>query len=89
MLEEYRPSWSLFHNPHVQILMTFLIPQKTMKYKRELFALPDGGKVALDWALHAGELKEDAPIVVVLHGLTGSFLLLRIWKHYEKVAAKV
>lgn len=75
----FRPTSWLFANAHAQILLTFLVPQsRAVRYRRELLRLRDGGQSALDWALPSSSssvddpLPEDAPIVVLLHGLTGS-----------------
>lgn len=41
-----------------------------MNYKREILTLKDGGEVALDWM--EDNCKADAPIIVILPGLTGA-----------------
>jgi abhydrolase domain-containing protein 15 len=66
----------------MQIVLTFLVPQADLRYKRELLDLDDGGQAALDWALESSshsvhDLAADAPIVVVLHGLTGCSAAMR------------
>ena len=44
-------------------------------YKRQLLSTEDGGTVALDWYTggHTAKLPTHAPVVLVLHGLTGTF----------------
>lgn len=45
------------------------------KYDRQPIITQDGGTVALDWFQPRGldKIPSDAPIVLVLHGLTGSY----------------
>ena len=38
---------------------------------REIFTLKDGGEVALDWAQVREETPEDAPILLIMPGITG------------------
>uniref|UniRef100_K3WWC1 AB hydrolase-1 domain-containing protein n=1 Tax=Globisporangium ultimum (strain ATCC 200006 / CBS 805.95 / DAOM BR144) TaxID=431595 RepID=K3WWC1_GLOUD len=77
-LARYMPTW--WANGHVQIFLTFLVRQARIKYKRDVLVLEDGGHASLDWALESSapdaatrtqKLPDDAPIVVILHGLTG------------------
>lgn len=66
-------------NGHIQIVLTFLVPQANITYSREVLQLRDGGQTSLDWAIEASgpasrdtkPLQADSPIIVVLHGLTG------------------
>lgn len=58
------------------MILTFLVPQASIEYDRELLELNDGGCVALDWALPKQQ-EADAPIVVVMHGLTGCSASMR------------
>mmetsp|Transcript_13100 Transcript_13100/g.14423 ORF Transcript_13100/g.14423 Transcript_13100/m.14423 type:complete len:416 (+) Transcript_13100:386-1633(+) len=51
-------------------LMEEMNPSKT-KYKREIVEMLDGGIVAIDWSPNSDHLKDDAPTIVVLHGVTG------------------
>ncbi|OQR94636.1 serine protease family S33 [Achlya hypogyna] len=66
---KYHPPWWAL-NAHVQILMTLLVPQAAVRYKREILRMADGGQIGLDWC-DATDLPADAPIVLVVHGLTG------------------
>lgn len=64
------------------MFLTFLVPQANVEYRREILVLNDGGHAALDWAvkaegLSASSLDQDAPIVVVMHGLTGCSASMR------------
>lgn len=40
-----------------------------MLLNREILRLQDGGQIALDWSMHG--CSENAPIVIILPGLTG------------------
>ena len=44
----------------------------SVQYDRELLKLPDGGTVALDWVHICKHFKDNAPTVVMMHGLCGS-----------------
>lgn len=64
---EFQPApW--LKNPHLQTLWAGLIRrQPELNYRRERLELPDGDFVDIDWTLG-----NSGPIVVILHGLTGS-----------------
>jgi len=63
----FRPApW--LKNPHLQTLWAALVRrQPELDYRRERLDLPDGDFVDIDWTLG-----QSGPIVVILHGLTGS-----------------
>jgi predicted alpha/beta-fold hydrolase len=62
-------------NPHVQTLWPYLVRHRSaFAARRERLELPDGDFVDLDW-----NVCNHGPIVVVLHGLSGS-----IRSHYAK-----
>ncbi|MCZ6925322.1 MAG: hydrolase [Rickettsia endosymbiont of Ixodes persulcatus] len=64
----FKPSWWMT-NAHLQtIWQTFFRRQPEVSTQRERLLLPDGDFVDLDWAGY----EEDAPIVLVLHGIAGS-----------------
>jgi abhydrolase domain-containing protein 1/3 len=44
----------------------------SVQYKREILTLSDGGTVALDWVQICDHFRDDAPTVVMMHGLCGS-----------------
>ncbi|GAB9470549.1 hypothetical protein Gpo141_00007792 [Globisporangium polare] len=77
LVDRYTPTW--WANGHFQIVLTFLVPQASIKYTREVLQLRDGGHTSLDWAIeasgppskHGKPLQDDSPILIVLHGLTG------------------
>ncbi|KAJ6513186.1 AB-hydrolase YheT [Mycena sanguinolenta] len=71
---KFRPLWWLF-NGHLQTLYAVLGDfSKTdqMWYDRRLLRLLDGGTLGLDFApFDSSTVRDDAPIIVVQHGLTG------------------
>ncbi|KDO32461.1 hypothetical protein SPRG_02938 [Saprolegnia parasitica CBS 223.65] len=66
----YHPPWWAI-NAHIQIAMTLLVPQAPIAYTRELLPMADGGQIGLDWCAGAETLPAHAPVVLVVHGLTG------------------
>lgn len=59
-------------------------------YRRQLLTTVDGGTIALDWFRGcdaAGALPATAPVLLVLHGLTGALPLLRFREHLSVVIA--
>eukprot|EP01023_Acetabularia_acetabulum_P065289 TRINITY_DN8625_c1_g2_i3.p1 TRINITY_DN8625_c1_g2~~TRINITY_DN8625_c1_g2_i3.p1 ORF type:complete len:408 (+),score=57.30 TRINITY_DN8625_c1_g2_i3:145-1368(+) len=70
----YCPPLFLF-NTHLQTLFGILRRFTCFgRYEREVVSTQDGGCVSLDWFKYKNwdDLKSDAPILLVLHGLTGS-----------------
>lgn len=69
----------LLSNCHVEtIFAAYFRTLPTIQYKRECLKMVDGGTVALDWpvggedaGLWSSDLPEDAPVLVLLPGLTG------------------
>ncbi len=62
---------------HAQTIYPVLFaPRPRVAYRRERWATPDGDFVDVDWALRgnggAPDLKFDAPLVALFHGLEGS-----------------
>lgn len=59
-------------SPHLQnFFLNFFCNAPAVTYQRELFRLPDGGTIALDWVVSSYLLPDtSAPIVVVVPGLT-------------------
>ncbi|KAG8988341.1 hypothetical protein FRB90_002816 [Tulasnella sp. 427] len=71
----YHPCWWL-PNGHAQTAYCVVAnfdAVDTVVYKRTLLRLPDGGTIGLDFtpATPARDQDERAPVIVVLHGLTG------------------
>lgn len=73
LLDSYTPTW--WTNAHVQVFLTFVVPQSPIKFKRDVLTFTDGGQASLDWAQEASvglqELRADAPVAIIMHGLTG------------------
>ncbi|KAF8206359.1 AB-hydrolase YheT [Mycena galopus ATCC 62051] len=71
---KFRPAWWLF-NGDMQTLYSVLgdfSKVDQMWYQRRLLRLLDGGTLGLDFApFDASTVRDDAPIIVVQHGLTG------------------
>ncbi|KAF7322957.1 AB hydrolase-1 domain-containing protein [Mycena chlorophos] len=70
----FKPTWWLF-NGHLQTIYCVagdFSKTDVLRYKRQLIQVIEGGTIGLDFApADASQLPEDAPIIVVLHGLTG------------------
>lgn len=68
---EFKPAWWL-RNPHLQTLYASQVrPSPPLTARRERIELDDGDFLDLSWLPDAG-LPDDAPLVLVLHGLNGS-----------------
>ncbi|RXW24113.1 hypothetical protein EST38_g1711 [Candolleomyces aberdarensis] len=74
LFTEFKPLWWLF-NGHLQTIYCVLgdfSNRDHMTYRRTYLRVADGGTLGLDFApVDQSSVKEDAPIVVVQHGLTG------------------
>lgn len=65
----FQPAWWL-PNPHLQTLWSpFFRRGPTLERQRERLWLADGDFIDLDWA---GPHDAETPLVLALHGLTGS-----------------
>jgi hypothetical protein len=70
----FRPAWWL-PGAHAQTVAgKYLRPHTGVRYRRERVNTPDGDFLDLDWATVPGRPapEDDAPYVVVVHGLEGS-----------------
>jgi len=70
----FKPAWWL-PGPHLQAVGARLLrPRGNVTVERERIELDDGDFVDLDWTVEAAHTRpsEDAPLVLVLHGLEGS-----------------
>lgn len=66
----FKPAWWL-RNPHAQTIFSYLFRNSDLPYTRnEYLELPDGDLLDLVWL--DGGLSVDAPLIILLHGLTGS-----------------
>ena len=72
-LEPFRPAFGL-SNPHAQTLWEPLRPgSRGVSFLRERIDTPDGDFLDMDIAMARGlNLADDAPVVMLLHGLEGS-----------------
>eukprot|EP00246_Nothoceros_aenigmaticus_P001554 TRINITY_DN12047_c0_g1_i1.p1 TRINITY_DN12047_c0_g1~~TRINITY_DN12047_c0_g1_i1.p1 ORF type:complete len:404 (+),score=36.01 TRINITY_DN12047_c0_g1_i1:256-1467(+) len=76
--EPYKPC-PFIKNRHVETIFAALFRSlPSVKYRREYLRMGDGGTVALDWPISGEdseiwktELRESAPVAVLLPGLTG------------------
>lgn len=71
---DFKPVWWL-KNAHAQTIFSvyFRKPEKMQIARtREKVTLPDGDWIALDWHLPEGWLESDKPLVLGVHGLSGS-----------------
>ncbi|KAJ6630779.1 AB-hydrolase YheT [Mycena sp. CBHHK59/15] len=70
----FSPAWWLF-NGHLQTIYCVLgdfTKRDRLQYNRKFIRLLEGGTLGLDFApADFSQVREDAPIIVVLHGLTG------------------
>ena len=72
----FKPAWWLKHAHLQTIFAKYLSPRKKQRTVAELFALPDGDELELNWMQPSKEAA-NAPMVVILHGLAGN-----IHSHY-------
>ncbi|KAI0646954.1 AB-hydrolase YheT [Trametes meyenii] len=75
LLKEFRPAWWL-HSGHLQTAYCVVgdfSKIDRVEYDRKLLRTLDGGTIGIDFTPPAQELtlKDDTPVIVVLHGLTG------------------
>ena len=62
----------LLNNGHVETIFAALFRSNPhVTYEREVITMPDGGSVALDSEVSERQLPADAPILILLPGLTG------------------
>lgn len=75
---KFKPAWWLT-NPHLQtIAAKWLKKNQPIDYIKETIELPDGDFIDLAWS-EKPDLKNNKPLVVILHGLAGS-----VESHYAK-----
>ncbi|PYN18421.1 MAG: hydrolase, partial [Candidatus Rokuibacteriota bacterium] len=65
----FRPPWWC-RNGHVQTIWGPLVRRDRLRWRRERVATSDDDFVDLDWTV--GEVRPDAPVLLILHGLEGS-----------------
>lgn len=57
---------------HAQTIYPVLLPSPVVEYRRERVLAPDGDFWLFDWLVDAAPRANDAPLVVLFHGLEGS-----------------
>ena len=87
-LEPFQPSFGLA-NPHVQTLWDAVRPgSRGVRFQRERIDTPDGDFLDIDIAHVRGhDLGDDAPVVMLLHGLEGSARRPYALETYRHLAA--
>ncbi len=69
-LPRFKPATGL-RNAHLQtILAKYLAPRRPIRGTVEMFRLPDGDEIQLNWSDNAAD--QHRPLVVLLHGLEGN-----------------
>jgi uncharacterized protein len=63
------PGW--LPGGHAQTIYPFFVPRPRVSYRRERIDTPDGDFIDFDWLDSAGTA-DDAPLVVLFHGLEGN-----------------
>jgi predicted alpha/beta-fold hydrolase len=67
---QYSPS-PLLPISFLQTIYDSLTPITKIDFRREKVFFEDGGHICLDWAETQKDLDENAPILVIMHGVTG------------------
>ncbi len=67
----FKPAWWLKHAHLQTIFAKYLSPRKKQKTVAEMFTLPDGDEIQLNW-MQPSRMAANAPLVVLLHGLAGN-----------------
>ena len=66
----FQPAWWLKHAHLQTIFAKYLSPKQRVNTQAEMFNLPDGDELQLNW-LTAVSMADTAPMVLLLHGLAG------------------
>jgi predicted alpha/beta-fold hydrolase len=66
----FQPAWWLKHAHLQTIFAKYLSPKQRLHTEAETVPLPDGDEVQLNW-LHSKNSSDNAPVVILLHGLAG------------------
>ncbi|MDX1677053.1 hydrolase [Arsukibacterium sp.] len=67
---QFKPAWWLKHAHLQTIFAKYLSPKYQLNTTAEMFSLPDGDELQLNW-LHAENAAEGTPLLLLLHGLAG------------------
>ena len=66
----FQPAWWLRHAHLQTIFAKYLSPKQRLNTEAEIFSLPDGDELQLNWQL-CKNVTEDTPLLILLHGLAG------------------
>lgn len=66
----FQPAWWLKHAHLQTIFAKYLSPKQRLSTKAEMFSLPDGDEIQLNWLASAAS-DDNAPLLILLHGLAG------------------
>lgn len=66
----FQPAWWLKHAHLQTIFAKYLSPKQRLTTEAELFSLPDGDEIQLNW-LKQTATDDKAPLLILLHGLAG------------------
>ncbi|GAB2926906.1 hydrolase [Rheinheimera gaetbuli] len=66
----FQPAWWLKHAHLQTIFAKYLSPKQQVSTLSEMFSLPDGDEIQLNW-LTIAATDDNAPLLILLHGLAG------------------
>mgnify|MGYP000598521358 CR=1 FL=1 len=66
----FQPAWWLKHAHLQTIFAKYLSPKQRLSTEAEMFSLPDGDEIQLNWLPDTGT-NQEAPLLILLHGLAG------------------
>lgn len=66
----FKPAWWLKHAHLQTIFAKYLSPKQQLSTEAEIFSLPDGDELQLNW-LPCDSANENTPLLILLHGLAG------------------
>lgn len=72
-------------NTALLVFKGFLDKKFPSEFSRDTITLADGGTVSVDWPIEAENLPDDAPLVILLHTITGSS---QDTSHYTRAATR-
>ena len=66
----FQPAWWLKHAHLQTIFAKYLSPKQRVSTQAEMFSLPDGDEIQLNWLANTAS-DDQAPLLILLHGLAG------------------
>lgn len=66
----FQPAWWLKHAHLQTIFAKYLSPKQRVSTQAEMFSLPDGDEIQLNWLANTAS-DDKAPLLILLHGLAG------------------